>query len=808
MPVSETVLILMYLLGAGVFVAGVFRKLPIPYTVVLVIIGIFLNYLATQFTLFQPLQQLTLTPELVFFIFLPILIFESGFSLDARQLIKDIMPVLTLAIPALLISSSAIGIGLWLIMPVDLIIALLFGALISATDPVAVISLFKELGTPKRLTILVEGESLMNDATAIVVFTILLGIALHGNFAASDLWHAVGEFFKVFLGGALVGVVFAFIVVWFLSVFHISFNAIMMLSMILAYVSFITAEHYLHVSGVMAAIGAAVVLGIFGMPRLPRMASNVLNESWGFLGLMANTLLFILVGLSVDITSLAKSTGLILIAVLLVQGVRAAIIYSMVPFATSIFKLPRITLGERHIMWWGGLKGGLAFAIVLSIPESLPERQLLLDLTVGVVLFSLLVNAPTIKPLMRWLGMHRLTEDENTELQHAVGSAKTEADDILQELVDNRILSKEEHQDVNTGMNNLFDEISSEVQPDLDARYLQLNALRAEMKRLDEIYSAGVITQYTYLDIKGELQRKRDHIVSKRQATTEYYHVLNPFIRLEATIIKRLREHDWAAGILAQYQKIRFSQHLIKDIVRVLMVDSALGFITNENDIAPSIRGDIEAHYQKRMKMYYENINEIRNSFPSFYQQFVRQISTRTSLVSALKSIEENYHSGSIGAKVFREIEQHLHLALRSIPNVAAPYCHLSPADLLNKVPLFSGLPEDAINGILEHTTYQDFLPGDTIIGEQEHGDALYIIVRGTVIITHGKKHKDETVIAELGEGDFIGEKGLFGEHVRMANVRSKSTCTLMRLTRSEILSVASKYPAVSQRLESAIQSR
>ncbi len=808
MPVSETVLILMYLLGVGVFVAGVFRKLPIPYTVVLVIIGILLNYLATQFTLFQPLQQLTLTPELVFFIFLPILIFESGFSLDARQLIKDIMPVLTLAIPALLISSSAIGIGLWLIMPVDLVIALLFGALISATDPVAVVSLFKELGTPKRLTILVEGESLMNDATAIVVFTILLGIALHGNFAASDLWYAAGEFFKVFLGGALVGIVFAFIVVWFLSVFHISFNAIMMLSMILAYVSFITAEHYLHVSGVMAAIGAAVVLGIFGMPRLPAMASNVLNESWGFLGLMANTLLFILVGLSVDISSLAKSTGLILITVLLVQGVRAAIIYSMVPFATRIFKLPRITPGERHIMWWGGLKGGLAFAIVLSIPESLPERQLLLDLTVGVVLFSLLVNAPTIKPLMRWLGMQRLTEDENTELQHAVGSVKIEADEILQELVNNRILSKEEHQDVNTSMNNLFDEISSEIQPELDTRYLHLNALRAEMKRLDEIYSAGVITQYIYLDIKGELQRKRDHIVSQRQAAAENYHALNPFIRLEATIIKRLREHDWAAGILAQYQKIRFSQHLIKDIVRILMVDAALGFITNENDIDSSIRDDIEAHYQKRMKMYYENINEIKNNFPSFYQQFVRQISTRTSLVSALKSIEENYHGGSIGAKVFRKIEQHLHLALRSIPNVAAPYCHLSPADLLNKVPLFAGLPDDAINDILEHTTYQDFLPGDTIIGEQEHGDALYIIVRGTVIITHGKEHKDETVIAELGEGNFIGEKGLLGDHVRVANVRSKSSCTLMRLTRSEILSVASKYPAVSRRLESALQSR
>ena len=162
MPLSEVVLIVMGLLTVAMLAAGLCRNLPIPYTVFLVIIGMVLGGLARQVPEMEMLLEFQLTPEIVLFIFLPALIFESAFNLNARQLLKDLVPVLTLAIPALLISTAIIGISLWLVLGIDLMIALLFGALISATDPVAVIALFKELGAPERLTILVEGESLLN----------------------------------------------------------------------------------------------------------------------------------------------------------------------------------------------------------------------------------------------------------------------------------------------------------------------------------------------------------------------------------------------------------------------------------------------------------------------------------------------------------------------------------------------------------------------------------------------------------------------------------------------------------------------
>ena len=212
MPLSEIILVVMGLLTISMVAAAICSYVPIPYTVFLVILGIFFGSLARQNPELNFLLDFQLSPDLVLFLFLPILVFESAINLDARSLMKDIIPILILAIPALLISTAIVGLGLWFIQDFNIIYALIFGALISATDPVAVISLFKELGAPHRLTILVEGESLLNDATAIVLFNILLGISIWEQFGVFDFYIAVAEFFKVFFGGLFVGIAVGIIV--------------------------------------------------------------------------------------------------------------------------------------------------------------------------------------------------------------------------------------------------------------------------------------------------------------------------------------------------------------------------------------------------------------------------------------------------------------------------------------------------------------------------------------------------------------------------------------------------------------------
>jgi len=383
MPLSETVLVLAGLLSLAIVSAGVFRNVPIPYTVLLVIIGMLLAEGGHVWPVLAPLEEFRLSPDLVFFIFLPALIFESGFNLPARQLVKDLAPVLMLAVPALVISTLVVGVGLSF-LGMELITAMLFGALISATDPVAVIALFKELGAPERLTVLVEGESLLNDATAIVVFGILLAVAVGGETLSwSNADTIVIEFVRVFIGGALVGAVLGFVVSELLYHLRVGVSGVLTMSLVTAYGGFILAEHTLHVSGVMAGATAAVALSGFGMTRLRHEATDAAAEFWEVIALICNSLLFLLVGLSVDVDALASAIVPAAVTVALILAARGTAVYALVPLTTKLFSLPHVSVSERHIMWWGGLKGGLAIAIALSIPEHLAGRELLLNITLA-----------------------------------------------------------------------------------------------------------------------------------------------------------------------------------------------------------------------------------------------------------------------------------------------------------------------------------------------------------------------------------------------------------------------------------------
>ena len=810
MPLSETILLLTALLALGIIAAGLVRKAPIPYTVVLVIIGVGVGELSRRWALLAPIQELSLTPELVLFVFLPVLIFESGLKLDARQLIKDIVPVLTLAIPALLISTVIIGTGMWLVLPIKLTTALLFGALISATDPVAVVALFKELGTPQRLTILVEGESLMNDATAIVLFNILLGMALFGGGSFADVLPAVGEFIVVFAGGALVGAIFGIIASIIIIRFALGANMAMTLLMVTAYGAFVLSEHYFHLSGVMSVAVCAIMLGIFGLPKLTANITNALYEIWDFLALQANTLLFILVGFSVNIADLISHFDTILIAVLLILLSRAGIIYGLMPLAVKGFNLPQISIGEKHIMWWGGLKGGLAIAIVLSIPNELPGKNLLLDLTLGVVMFTLMVNAPTIKPLINRLGINRLSEQEEEELQEGAKLVKESTRQTLTRLSAAGVLSRGNLFRVEQQIDRALAEPKTKLVRENNMRYGRIRLLRAEMKELDALYQEGVVQQYTYLDIKGELRRKRDHVIGGIPSATKSIKArrANLFLRLEDSLVSSLREHDFAAGLLAHYQNIRLSHHLVKDVAHILMTKTALNLLPQLDFLDEDQRRSIQKSYNDRLSWFSQNINTTRQNFPEFYKRFESRLSCRAALAGALAKLDEEHQHGGIGAKAFAHIEQQIEKEIDQIPPITAPVPELDNSTLVGMVPLFKGMPNDILKEIADQAHVVTFLVDDTVIGEGDHGNALYIVVKGQIGVFHINDSGGEMQLAVLGAGDFVGETALLGDSVRTATVRALEECTLLRITRKTIATVSNEYPALEERLEEAHQAR
>lgn len=810
MHLSESILILAALLALGIVASGLVRKAPIPYTVILVVIGIGVGELARRYPQFAAVRELSLTPDLVLFVFLPTLIFESGLKLDARQLIKDIIPVLILAIPALLVSTVVIGLGLRLVVPLDLIQCLLFGALISATDPVAVISLFRELGTPQRLTVLVEGESLLNDATAIVLFNILLGMALYGGGGLADILPAIWKFALVFAGGGLVGALFGIAASFCIVRFALAVNITMTLLMVTAYGAFIVAEHYLHLSGVMAAVVCAVCLGIFGLPKLAGGETRTLHETWDFLALLANTLLFILIGVSADIASLAARFDTICIVVFLMLAARAGIIYGLMPLAVRGFDLPGVSLGEKHIMWWGGLKGGLAIAIVLSIPDELPGKGLLMDLTLGAVMFTLMINAPSIRPLINWLGINRLDEQELEELKQGVLLARDSAHTILARFAAAGVVSGSGRRLAEGMVDRLLAGRAVPLSRENNLLYGRIKLLRAEMQELNSLYREGVIRQYTFLDLKGELRRKREHLKAGIPPSRKSVRGrrANLFLRFEDWLIRSLRERDVAAGLLAHYQNVRLAHHLIKDVAHILMSRAALDLLPGLDFLDREQQEEIRESYDRRGVLFSRNINETRRDFPEFYMRFESRLSCRAALAGALARADDELRHGGIGSKVFVRIQKTIETELDRIPAISEPVPELENRDLVSMVPLFKGLETHVLEELARQAQVLTFLPDDTIIGQGEHGSALYVIVRGQAGVYRRDGDKSESLIAVLGSGDFFGEAALLGDSVRTATVRALMESALLRITRKTIEETARLHPMVEERLEGALRVR
>ncbi len=808
MPLSEIVLIIVSLLGIAVLAAAICRRIPVPFTALLVLLGIGLGWLGQHWQPLHILQELRLSPDLVFFVFLPALIFESGYSLDSRQLLKDITPVLMLAVPALLLSTALIGLGLWGILGMQPAHALLFGALISATDPIAVIALFKELGAPLRLNVLVEGESLFNDATALVAFKVILAMVVAGSLQWQDAGSASLEFVWVFVGGAVVGTLFGVALSWLLR-FVSSRSAVLTLSIVLAYSCFVVSEHMLHVSGVVAVVAASLCLGIWGRSRMPQQVVESLHDTWEFIAYLCNALLFLLVGLSVDPVWLLHYSDAIVVAILLVLVVRALIIYSMVPLTTRWFSLPRIGMAEQHIMWWGGLKGGLAIAMALSIPVSVEGREVLLALAVGVVVFTLLVNASTIRTLMRLLRMEQLNDAERAELNVGLAHTGSTAVRVLDGFRQVGVISKNAWQHIHADISNVLKNAETEIEREEKLRHAFLSLLRIELETLDMLFKAGVIPQYTRLDIRSEIQTERDRLYAGEELNDLAMPQELPgiFIRLENMILKALREFDWLSPVLMHYQYMRISQHFQRDIARSMMVQSAITALQQDQTMPEDERRDLLEHLQRREALVRRSLTEMKRDMPEFYRHLSYRIASQASWFAALTESQMLYQHGQMGGKANAMLGRILAGKLDRLPAVSGSLPETTPSEVLKAVPLFTGLSEEIVGGLISRATTVTFLPGDKVIEEGEHGDSLYVILHGMVKVYHYVDEEEEEV-ALLEDGDFFGEMALLGEHVRSMSVSAIHACTLLRLRRDDVLALAEEYPKIDTRLREVEQAR
>ncbi len=508
---TETIIIELLLIVS--LVALVVRRLRIPYTVALVIVGLLIT--------FQKPLEIELTPELILSLFIPPLVFEAAFHLEFKYLRENWLTIVGLAIPGVLLTTFVVGAIVSWGVGISLSSGLVFGALIAATDPVAVVSLFKALGAPKRLTTLVESESLFNDGTAIVLFKLILAVALsaivggggegHDSF---DILSAVVDFFRVSAGGLLIGVGLGWVIAQIIARVD-DYLIETMLTTVLAFGAYLVAERF-HVSGVLAVVAAGILIGNFGFKGMSPTTRIVLFNFWEFLSFVANSLVFLLIGLDVNLREIGANLVPIAIALAAVLLSRAIVVYGVTALA-SLSK-NKISPAYRHVIFWGGLRGAISLALALSLPLALAERELLRVMTFGVVLFTLLAQGTTMQFLLRRLGIGIAPPIElEYERRHGRLIAAQAAFRRIKEMYLGNLFSLTIWQQIEPELQKQVADALAE-QNELLKKYpemqyeeredAQRESLNAQRAALSKMLSGGLISDIVYDELVTEIDEK------------------------------------------------------------------------------------------------------------------------------------------------------------------------------------------------------------------------------------------------------------------------------------------------------------
>lgn len=752
-------------------------------------------------------QSLAMNGQTLLLVFLPPLLFEMALHVNVRRLLEEASVVVVMAVIAVALATATVGALLWLVSPIGLLACLLLGAAVSTTDPAAVIGVFREIGAPRRLLVILEGESLLNDAAAIAIFT-LLAAALERN-TPPEAATIAGSFLYGFGTGAACGIAMGWLASRLYLVLGGSAVAETTLTVALAYGSYLVGEYALQASGVVAVVFSALATTMFGTLTMGPRNWRTLVRVWGQIGFWANNLILLLAAmLAPQMLLLLDLYGVLLLIVVYVAATlaRAAVLFGLLPgLAWCGFSTP-ITSPQKIVALWGGVRGAVTLVLALSLVDVRgiedDARNTIAALGAGYAFLTLLVNASTLSLLTRRLGLNRLSAGERALRARIVAGTREEARAYVTRLAGERAVEPEAVQALSGAyepeIRQAIDEAEAVAIPFGERLRLGLAiATSQELRLIQSAFEYGAVGPRSTRVLRAQADRLADAVrLGGRDAyeeTAEQSHRFPALFRV-AVWLHRMRLSDRLLRVMLERRLTVLLE--AETVVRELrtFVREVVGPMVGE-DAAENL----EALVGRRLEELREEIDVIRLQYPDYTRAMEAILLMRAGVRRERAQYDRLHDEGVIGIDLHRSLDRELDDRMRRLSTPPAVDLGLTAAALIDKVPLFAGLEpaqKAAVGRLLKGRLAY---PGEVVAARGERGSAMFFIASGVLEV----RDQDEEVL--LSNGQFFGEVALLAPtRRRTTEIVARSFCRLLVLSRRDFRRLAGRHAGLEKKIRAA----
>lgn len=797
-------------------------RLRLPFSVILALLGILIGFgavffLRTDLTdalnpVAEAILGLPIRSNVFLYVFLPTLLFQATLGMNLRRMIDDWVPIMVLAVVAVVVATLSVGYALSMASALPLAACLLIGAIVSTTDPSAVVSIFRSISAPRRLSRIIEGESLLNDAAAIALFGLFMGFVMLGV-PNPELGAAVRQFPILIAGGALTGWLMARVAIWIMALFSAHELAVISVCVALPYLSYIGSEQIVGASGVIAVVAAGLTLNLAGPGRLPPQIWTNLGEVWNLLAHWAGALIFILAALLIPrLLEDVRFSDFVLIGVVIIAALaaRAFVLFGLLPLLTVLRVSPHVERPYRTAILWGGLRGAVTLALALAVTESLrvpvEVKRLVGILATGFTLFTLLVQGTTLRSVIGWLGLDRLSPIDDAMSRQVVAVALQTVRENVARTTEEYALTREIVRSEAKAFGERLEKAVKATEDigdilDRDRITLGLIALAGFerdmiLARVRERTISARMAEQILLDadqlIEGARARGRNGYQRAARRSVAY----GRGFRAAGLLHVRL-------GISAPLMRITADRFELLLSQRLTLRDLD-AFITGRINRIHGRRVADLLHelLTRRIEMVETALEGLRLQYPGYAEELERRFIRRTALRLEEREYTAMREDGLIGAEIYTKLIKEI-AARRAQAEVRPPLdIAVRRFDLVRQFPLFADLDDKAIRRLGRALKTQYANAGNVIIRKEGAAKGVFFIASGAVELESAGH------TWRLGRGEMFGQIAILTKNARRAEVRAIAPTTLLMLDVARFRALLMKSAALRDAVRSSAAQR